>query len=101
MDLFAVIVFGSLAAVLLSLLLLGRFSARRSTDITNKDLEETMGVRAAIEDRDIGDMVDGQNVYRRRRGRPTVTESQIRRRVGSEQRRRLDRADAEASAQGR
>jgi hypothetical protein len=101
MDLFSLIVFGSLAAVLLSLLLLGRFSARRSTDITNKDLDETMGVRAAIEDRDIGDMVDGQNLYRRRRGRPTVTESQIRRRVGSEQIGRLDRADAEARAQGR
>jgi hypothetical protein len=101
MDLFGLIVFGSLVAVLLALLALGRFSARRSTDITNKDVNETLGARAAIEDRDIGEMVDGQNVYRQRRGRPAVTEEQVRRRVGSEQLGRLDRADAEAKAQGR
>jgi hypothetical protein len=101
MDLFQLIVFGTLGTVLLSLLLLGRFSKRRSTDITNKDVDEAMGARAKIEDRDIGEMVDGQNAYRRRRGRPALTETQIRRRVGSEQLGRLDRADAEAKAQGR
>jgi hypothetical protein len=64
-------------------------------------VNEVMGARAAIEDRDIGEMVDGQNDYRRRRGKRAVTESEVRRRVGSEQLGRLDRADAEARAQGR
>jgi hypothetical protein len=101
MDLFGVIVFGSLLAVVLVLLAIGRFSARSARDITNEDVNETMGARVAIEDKDIGEMVEGQNFYRRRRGQPAVTEAQVRRRVGSEQLGRLDRADAEAKAQGR
>ena len=101
MDLFGAIVFGSLVAVVLVLLAIGRFSARRPTDITNKDVNETLGARAAIEDRDIGEMVEGQNVYRRRRGRPRLTEKQVRRSVGAEQLDRLDEADAEAKARGR
>jgi hypothetical protein len=101
MDLFSLLVFGTLAAVVIVLLALGRFSRRRTRDITNDAADEALAARVAIENRDIGEMVEGQNLYRRRRGRPAVTESQIRRRVGSEQRRRLDHADAEASAEGR
>jgi hypothetical protein len=101
MDLFAAIVFGTLLAVVLVLLAIGRFSARSGTDITNEDVNETMGALAAIEDKDIGEMVEGQNFYRRRRGQPAVTEAQVRRRVGSEQLGRLDQADAEAKARGR
>src|SRR4051812_3760282 len=101
MDAFGAVVFGGLLAIVLVLLAVGRFSARRSSDITNKDVNEALGERAAIEDRDIGEMVEGQNVYRRRKGRPGLTESEVRRRGGSEQLRRLDRAHAQAQAQGR
>jgi hypothetical protein len=101
MDLFAVIILGGIASVVVVLLVIGRFSNRRPTDITNEDVNRVMGARAAIEDRDIGEMVEGQNDYRRRRGQPATTESEVRRRVGSEELGRLDRADAEAKAQGR
>lgn len=57
--------------------------------------------RARIEEREVGEMVEGQNAYRHRRGRPAVTESQVRLRIGSEQLPRLDNADAEAKARGR
>jgi hypothetical protein len=85
----------------LVLFAIGRFSARRPTDITNEDVNRKMGALAAIEDRDIGEMVEGQNDYRRRRGEPEVTEADVRKRVGSEELGRLDQADAEAKAQGR
>jgi hypothetical protein len=101
MDLFAVIILGGIASVVVVLLAIGRFSARRPTDIANENLNEIMGARAAIEDRDIGEMVDGQNDYRRRHGKRAITESEVRRRVGSEELGRLDRADAEARAEGR
>lgn len=101
MDLFAVIILGGIASVVVVLLVIGRFSNRRPTDITNEDVNRVMGARAAIEDRDIGEMVEGQNDYRRRRGQRVTTESEVRRRVGSEELGRLDRADAEAKAQGR
>ena len=101
MDLFGVIVFGSLLVVVVGLLAIGRFSARSARDITNEDVNERMGGLVAIEDKDIGEMVEGQNFYRRRRGQPAVTEAQVRRRVGSEELGRLNRADAEAKAQGR
>ena len=101
MDLFGAIVFGSLLVVVVGLLAIGRFSARSARDITNEDVNERMGGLVAIEDKDIGEMVEGQNFYRRRRGQPVLTERQIRRRVGAEQLGRLDRADTEAKAQGR
>ena len=101
MDLFAVIILGGIALVVVVLLAIGRFSGRSSTDITNEDVNAAMGARARIEDRDIGEMVEGQNVYRRRRGQRPTTESEVRRRVGSEELGRLDEADAEAKEKGR
>ena len=101
MDLFAVVILGCIASAVVVLLLVGRFRNRRPTDITNEDVNKVMGARAAIEDRDIGEMVEGQNVYRSRRGQRPTTESEVRRRVGSEELGRLDEADAEAKETGR
>lgn len=95
MDLFSLIVFGSLTSVVLILLALGRFSGRRADDITNEDRHERWGAQAAIEERDIGEMVEGQNVYRRRRNRPPITAAGVQRRIGREERDRLALAEAE------
>ena len=94
MDLFALIVFGSLIAFVLTLLALGRFSGRRAGDITNEDRYERWAVQAEVEKRDIGEMVEGQNAYRRRRRRPPVSVAQIFRRTEQEQQGRLAQPEA-------
>jgi hypothetical protein len=100
MDAFALIVFGGLAAVLAVLLALGALSRRRVRDITHKGEHEALAARMRIEQRDIPEMVDAQNEYRRRNDRPEVTERELRERVGAQELRRLDQADAEAKARG-
>ena len=95
MDTFTLIVFGGLAAVLVTLLVLGRFSGRRTRDITNHGDQEAVAARLAIEERDIPEMVDAQNDYRRRTGRPERTEQEVRSEVGVREIERLDEADAE------
>jgi hypothetical protein len=101
MDLFALLVFGGIAVLLLVLLALGSFSRRRVRDITHHGDHEALAARLRIEQRDIPEMVDAQNEYRRRHGRPEMTEEEIRRRVGREELGRLDRADAEVRGRRR
>lgn len=98
MDAFSLIVFGGLALVVLTLLGLGAFSRRRVRDITHHGDHEALAARARIEERDIPEMVEAQNEYRRREGRPELTEQELRRQVGARELERLDRADAEAKA---
>jgi hypothetical protein len=80
---------------------LGATSRRRVRDITHHGDHEALAARARIEERDIPEMVDAQNEYRRRHGRPETTEAEVRRRVGREELDRLDRAEAEAEARRR
>jgi hypothetical protein len=101
MDLFALIVFGGIAVLLLALVALGSLSRRRVRDITHHGDHEALAARLRIEQRDIPEMVDAQNEYRRRHGRPETTEDEVRRRVGREELDRLDRADEEAKARHR
>ena len=101
MDLFSLIVFGSLVVVVAVLFGLGRFSNRRADDITNEDRYERWGAQAEIEERDIGEMVAGQNVYRRRTNRRPTSVGQVFRRTGQEQRRRLSQAAADAGTKKR
>jgi hypothetical protein len=96
MDSFALIVFGGLGVVVLALLALGAFSRRRVRDITHDAENEALAARARIEERDVPEMVGAQNAYRRRHGRPEVTEQEVRARVGARELERLDRADAAA-----
>ena len=98
MDTFTLIVFGGLALVVISLLGLGAFSRRGVRDITHQRDHEAIAARLAIEERDIPEMVDAQNEYRRRDGRAEVTEEEVRRQVGARELDRLDEADAEARA---
>ena len=101
MDTFAIIVFGGLALVLVCLVGLGGLSRRRVRDITDRRDDETLGARALIEERDVPEMVDAQNRYRRLDGRPERSEREVRQRVGARELQRLDRADAEAKERAR
>ncbi|HEV2811871.1 MAG TPA: hypothetical protein VGW10_01360 [Solirubrobacteraceae bacterium] len=96
MDTFSAIVLVGIVVVVGTFLLLGKLSTRRSVqDITDKGDRERWGEQAAIEERDVGQMVESQNEYRRRRGAPEQTEAEVRRRVGEEEIARLDQAERE------
>ena len=80
--------------IFLGFVVIGKLSYRRRVqDIAGKGDQRAWGEIARIEEREVGEMVEGQNAYRRRRGAPEVSEEQVRHRVGEEQ---LDRLrDAE------
>jgi hypothetical protein len=98
MDPFATIVFSGIVLTFLTFLLLGWRSRVRTRDITNKDEYEAWAARARIEEREVPEMVEGQNALRRKHGRREITEQEIRSRVGGEQAAALDQADAEVKA---
>jgi hypothetical protein len=95
------IVFGSLGAFLLTLLALGALSRRRVRDITHKGEQEAWAARIRIEERDVPEMVEAQNRYRRRHDRPELSERELREQIGRQELERLDRADAEVRARER
>jgi hypothetical protein len=95
-DTFSLIVFGGLVLFVATLLWIGFFNRSRVRDLTHKGDHRVIAARLAIEERDVPEMVDAQNDYRRRGGRAEITEQEIRRQVGAREIERLDEADAEA-----
>jgi hypothetical protein len=98
MDTFSAIVFGGILFTLLLFLGIGALSRVRTRDITNKEEFRRLDAQGRIEEREVPLMIDGQNDIRRRQGRPERTEREVRRKIGAEQKDRLDRADAEVKA---
>jgi FtsZ-interacting cell division protein ZipA len=92
MDPFTLIVIGGLVLVALVLFGLGLFHPARATEITDSDRYERWASQADIEEREVGEMVEGQNVYRRARGVPKLTEEDARREGAERQRESLGRA---------
>jgi FtsZ-interacting cell division protein ZipA len=74
-DTFALIVIGTLAVAVLALVGLGLWSPRRASDITDKDRHKRWVTQSEIEEKDIPQMVEGQNKYRRARGEADITEA--------------------------
>ncbi len=78
MDAFTLIVLGGIVVVALVFLALGFWHPARALEITDAARQESWAAQARIEERDIGEMVECQNAYRRalrrggdhRRGRP-------------------------------
>jgi hypothetical protein len=100
-DVFALIVLGGVAVTVLALLALGTWSPRRTSEITDKDRHRSWVTQAEIEERDVPQMIEGQNAYRRSRGDTELTEGQIRRRAAAEQRRSIARGKKARKATGR
>ena len=92
MDAFTLIVIGGLVLVALVLFGLGFFHPSRGTEITDSDRYERWAAQADIEEREVGEMVEGQNEYRRARGVPELTEEDARREGAERQRESLGRA---------
>jgi hypothetical protein len=84
MDTFSAIVFGSILAAFLVFVLLGWLSRKQPAgEITDKEANSKLGAQAEIEARDVPEMVDAANRYRRKRGLPASSVADFQRRRGS------------------
>jgi hypothetical protein len=99
MDAFVLIVIGSVVAVVLVFLALGFWHPARAMEITDQERQKRWATQAEIEERDVGQMVEGQNKYRRARGEEELTEERVQAAATKRQRESIDRA-REASGGG-
>jgi hypothetical protein len=100
-DTFALIVVGGVGLTVLALIGLGTWSPRRTSEITDKDRHRNWITQAEIEERDVPQMIEGQNEYRRSRGDEELTEGQIRGKAAAEQRRSIARGKQARKTAGR
>lgn len=98
MDTFGAIVLISLAVTVLTLLALGKWSSRSASDIQNKDRLLRWGVQSEIEGKEIPQMLEAQNEYRRRKGQPEISEDEFRAMIQAEQVERVRQADRQDQA---
>jgi hypothetical protein len=98
METFTLIVFGGVVVVVLILLAIGLWHPARAMEITDKDRQNRWATQATIEERDIGEMVEGQNVYRRNRGEEEITAEDAERAAAARQRESIERTRESADS---
>jgi hypothetical protein len=94
-DTFALIVLGGIVLVVVGFLALGRWHPARASDVTDSGRQKDWAAQAEIEEHDVGEMVEGQNVYRRARGDEEITSEDAQRAGNARQRESIDRATDE------
>jgi hypothetical protein len=72
-DPFAVIILGGLAALVIWIMVLGKFSGRGLAQLDWKSPREVTESRDALEAEDLSQMLEAHNARRRRRGEAEVT----------------------------
>jgi hypothetical protein len=92
METFTLIVFGSLALILVGIVALGAWNPRSISELTGRSDERRLAGQAMIEGRDVDEMVDAHNESRQRRGKAEVSKEEIQARADAEQRRSIARA---------
>ena len=92
---FTLIVFGSLALIVLALFALGR-SKRSIGQLTDRSDEKRWETQAIIEGGDIDESIEAQNRRRRERGKEELTEAGLRARADANQRRSIEQAKRHA-----
>jgi hypothetical protein len=95
MDAFTLIVLGGIVAVVLFFLALGLWHPARALEITDAARQASWAAQARIEERDVGEMVETQNAYRRARGEKEITVADAERAAAERQRESLARSGAE------
>jgi hypothetical protein len=86
-DPFVVIIFGGVAIIVLFVLLLGRFYPGSGADVLDwKPNHAALETQIENELDDIDQMLEAANERRRKRGKPELTERQLRADVAAEQR---------------
>ena len=91
MDAFMLVWTGLIVVGVLGFLLIAKLSKKRAMDIAEKGDRKALGEMVAIENRDIGQMVEGNNEYRRRRGAQEQTEEGVHSAIGQQELDRLSR----------
>jgi hypothetical protein len=89
MDPFMLVWTGVIVGGVLVLLAIAKVNKSRAMDIAEKGDRKALGEQVAIENRDIGQMVEGNNEYRRRRGEEELTEEGVRTSIGEQELGRL------------
>jgi hypothetical protein len=92
-DAFTLIVLVGLGVVGLILVGLGFWHPASASQVFNKDREKGWADQATIEEREVPEMIEGQNAYRRRRGQGALTEEEIRRLATARQRESIEQAE--------
>jgi hypothetical protein len=86
-DPFVVIIFGGVAIIVIFILLLGRFYPGSGADVLDwKPNHAALETQIENEIDDIDQMIEAANERRRRRGKPELSERQLRAEVAAEQR---------------
>ena len=93
MDPFMLVWTGVIVGGVLVLLAVAKMNKSRAMDIAEKGDRQKLGEQVAIENRDIGQMVEGNNEYRRRRGEEELTAEGVQSAVGRQELGRLSGAD--------
>jgi hypothetical protein len=96
MDAFTIIVFASLAIVVLIFVAIGLWHPRSASEVTDSGRQERWATQATVEEREVPEMIEGQNAYRRARGERELTEAEARRMGAERQRRSIERAERHA-----
>ena len=78
MDPFALIMLGIVVALILFVLLLGRYHPRSGSDVLRWQPTRTPEMEVQNEIDDLDQMLEVTNEKRRRRGQPELTEAQLR-----------------------
>jgi hypothetical protein len=94
-DPFVVIIFGGVAIIVIFVLLLGRFYPGSGADVLDwKPNHAGLETQIQNEIDDIAQMIEAANERRRRRGKPELSERQVRADVAAEQRKLHARREA-------
>jgi len=81
MDAFALIIFGMMVALILFILLLGRYHPRSGNDVLNWKPTRSPELEVQNEIDDLDQMLEAANARRRARGDAELTEASVRERV--------------------
>jgi hypothetical protein len=102
MDTFSAIVFGGLVLCVLAFLAIGyAWRDRPVEEITDRKHNNRWATQMNIEERDIPQMLEAANDYRRKRGMPEITAEAFGAQVEGEQRELLRQAEKQLAARSR
>jgi hypothetical protein len=85
MDPFTFIVAGGMLALIVALLLLGKYYPGSGADVLDWKPTRSMETEVELELDDVEQMIEAQNERRRRTGRPLIEEDEFRRQVAADQ----------------
>jgi hypothetical protein len=102
MDTFSAIVFGGLVLAALAFLAIGyAWRGRPVEEITDRRHNERWATQMKIEERDIPQMLEAANEYRRKRGMRQMTAEEFGAQVEAEQHELLRQAEKQLAARAR